>query len=122
MQNLEIRSLVVRKHYNFIVAPIESDTTCNADTARPSEEDAHINTTPCHYNYVHGVRNNAWGESVCIQALCDVFNITINLLHVRIDRPGGQPIENTLDLTPSNSASTQEIDIALVMQFHFFAS
>ena len=126
----ELRQMVAdhlvsnKDHYiDFIVAP---NTTCNADTARSREEDAHIASiqhpatrTQLQFdNYVHGVRNNAWGESV---ALCDVFNITINLLRVRIDRPGGQPIENTLNLTPSNSARTQEIDIALVMQFHSVA-
>ena len=62
------------------------------------------------------MRKNAWGESICVQALCDIFNVTINLLHVRVDKPG-----NTLNLTPSNSASTHELDIALVMQFHFVA-
>ena len=40
------------------------------------------------YTFIHGVRNTVWGDFICIQALSEIFSITVNVLHVRTDSPG----------------------------------
>ena len=61
-------------------------------------------------DFVRGVRSNTF---LCIRALCEIFNITVNLLHVRTNTPGGQPMESTLTLSPRNTYSINEIDNAI---------
>ena len=65
--------------------------------------------------YVRRVRSGAWGDNIVIAALCNMFSITINVLSVT------NQYTNTVIMTPMSGVSRNEINIGLVMQYHFVA-
>lgn len=97
-----------------------NDYSC--DTNTPNETDAMIASISdpvlrrlsLFNNYISGVRGTAWGDHIVIAALCNIFNITINVLAIHTDY-------QTTITTPYNATSQHEIHIALVLQYHYVA-
>ena len=62
-----------------------------------------------------GGGGGAWGDNIVIADLCNMFNITINVLSVT------SQYSNTVAMTPMSSVSHNEINSGNVMQYHFVA-
>ena len=97
MNNAKLRQMIANYleshsdfYHDFMHQPIASNNPYNADTEAPTAEDAYINTivdpvvqTQLRWNkYLRWLKNGAWGDSFAIAAICNMFNITINVLHV----------------------------------------
>ena len=108
----ELRLMVVnhltssKDHYiDFVVDAVASDSRYNADTEAPNEEyeliasvqDPEIRKQLKFDKYVRGVGNKAWGDNIVIQALCDMFSLTINVLTVNTQHA------NTLSVIPNSA-------------------
>ena len=60
----------------------------NADTEPPTAQDEQIETIADHElqvelrweKYVQRLKDGAWGDHIAIQGICDMFNVTINVL------------------------------------------
>ena len=108
---------------NFVVEAISSGNQYNADTEAPNEEDQliasvtvpELRTQLMWDKYVRRVRSGGWGDNIMIAALCSMFSITINVLSVT------SQYSNTVAMTPMSGVSYNEINIGLVMQYHFVA-
>ncbi len=63
--------------------------------------------------YVDRVRSGSWGDHVVVAAIANMFHVTINV--VQATQCGC-----TLSITsPVNDTSNYEINLGLVMQYHF---
>ena len=108
---------------DFVVQAIASDSTYNADTETPNAEDAliaavtdpELRTQLMWNKYVRRVRSGAWGDNIVIAALCNMFNITINVLNATSQDT------HTVAVTHMSGVGQNEVNIGLVMQHHFVA-
>ena len=99
---------------------VQPGNNYNCDTDAPSERDAMIASISdpvlrrlsLFNNYI---RSTAWGDHIVIAALCNIFSITINVLAIHTD------YQTTTVTTPCSASSQHEIDIALVLQYHYVA-
>ena len=94
----------------------------NADTDAPNDNDVFIDTM-CDLQqaslrwaeYIHRLRNGAWGDHLAIQSICNEFNVAINVL--------SSEHSNMTRIVPSTVASSGSVErgvyIGLVLQFHY---
>ena len=124
-----LRQMVVaylREHSDtympFVASPVASDSPYNSDTAAPDAIDAYIASMPdpnitslvAWERYLEGLTNGSWGDHVVIAALANMFNVTINVVHAR------QRACTVATTSPAdNEATNCEIDLGLLMQYHF---
>ena len=105
----------------FVVTPVASDSPYNHDTAVPDAIDAYISSIPdpntssllAWERYLERVTSGSWGDHVVIAALANMFNATINVVHAR---PQACSVATT---SPTGSQATFEINLGLLMQYHF---
>ncbi len=117
----DLRQMVasyLEDHSNFYM---NFTVVSDPDNEPPNDEDAQIaslsdpetTTRLCWENYLGRLRNDAWGDHLVISALSDMFSVTINVHHAN---------EQTCTVvvrTPTNSVSTSEVNIGLILQYHF---
>ena len=105
----------------FVTPPIASKSVLNRDTEAPNAVDASIFSVADpdtrsqlgYARYVDKVRSGAWGDHVVIAAIADMFHVTINAVHAR------QSCSTVSVTSPVDDKSNYEINIGLVMQYHF---
>ena len=105
----------------FVVTPVASDSPYNHDTAAPDAIDAYISSIPdpntssllAWERYLERVTSGSWGDHVVIAALANMFNVTIDVVHAR---PQACSVATT---SPTGSQATFEINLGLLMQYHF---
>ena len=99
--------------------PVSSINPYNTDTEAPTDEDAYIATVSdpntqtqlCWVKYLERLSNGAWGDHIAIQDICEMLNITINVLSTQ--NPTMTP------LVPSNGTSSGNVYIGLIEQYHY---
>ena len=72
----------------FLSQPVASHDAYNADTEPPTAQDAYIETIADHQlqtelrwaKYLQRFKDGAWGDHIEIQSICDMFNVTVNVL------------------------------------------
>ena len=85
VDHLENNSNLYKK---FVSQPIRSNDPYNADTEPPTAQDEQIETLADHElqvelrweKYVQRLKDGAWGDHIAIQGICDMFNVTVNVL------------------------------------------
>ena len=108
-------------YMSFISSSVGSNNAYNADCEAPNDEDDYIASISdshtrslLNFNkYLRRVRTGAWGDHVIISALSNLFKVTINVIHA------SEHSCVTASTPPVDSASESEINLGLVMQFHF---
>ena len=108
-------------YVNFVHDPILSEDPYNADNEHPNEEDVYIASMSDPTirsrlrweKYLRRLRNDASGDQLVIVALSNMFNVTINVSHAT-----EQACTVTTN-TPTDNASNIEMNIGLVMQYHY---
>ena len=93
----------------------------NADNETPDKMDAYIASVPdpdlqsqlCREKYLTRLRDGAWGGHVVLSAMCNMFGITINVLHAT------KQTCTVITNTPSSGVSTTEVNIGLILQYHY---
>ncbi len=107
---------------NFVCGPVLSYDPYNADSDLPSEVDVQIASLSDPETlrallqwegYLTRIRNGAWGDDVVIEALSDMFSITINV-H-RADNRACTVVVRT----PTHGDSAFEVNLGLILQYHF---
>ena len=63
--------------------------------------------------YLRRLRQGAWGDSIAIAAICNLFDVSINVLWV--NQAGTSIVKNT----PNVGSGKHELNIGLIMQLHF---
>ncbi len=105
----------------FVASPISSESVLNCDTEIPNIVDASISSVAdpdirsalVYARYVDRVRSGSWGDHVVVAAIANMFHVTINV--VQATQSGC-----TLSITgPVNDTSNCEINLGLIMQYHF---
>ena len=104
---------------NYTSQPLASHDPYNADTEAPTAEDAYIATIVdpelraqlCWEKYLRRLRDGAWGDHVVIQGICNMFNITINVLSTQNS--------TMIPIVPMSHASEHTLYIGLLMQYHY---
>ena len=125
VENLrQIIAMYLEEHANlympFVVSPIASDNPYNNGTETPDAMDAFISSMSDHETssvlayerYIERVRSDSWGDHVVIAALANMFHVTINVVHARQH-------DCTVSITPPDSQSICELNLGLIMQYHF---
>ncbi len=105
----------------FVSSPIAPDNVINSDTEIPSAVDASIAsvTDPdtrsalVYARYVDRVRNGSWGDHVVIAAIANMYHVSVNVVQAR---QSGCTVSIT---SPVNDHSNCEINLGLLMQYHF---
>ena len=67
--------------------PVTSSDEYNADNEPPNEEDVYIESITdtvvqqklCYQKYVKRLSEGAWGDSIAISAMCNMFDVNISL-------------------------------------------
>ena len=93
----------------------------NADNEPVDEEDVYIESlsdlTVQHelrwQKYLRRLRQGAWGDNIAIVAMCNMFDVCINVYWAR--QAGTSIVKNT----PSVSDGKHELNIGLILQLHF---
>ena len=106
----------------FLSKPVASHDAYNADTEPPTVQDAYIDTIANHElqtelrwaKYLERLRDGAWGDHIVIQSICDMFNVTVNVLSSQ--NPTMIPI---LPRSYTKYDSQGEMYVGLVMQYHY---
>ena len=106
----------------FVSQPVVSNDPYNADTEPPTAQDERIETIADHElqvelrwaKYVQRLKDGAWGDHIAIQGICDMFNVTINVL-------SSQNLTMTPILPRSyiKYDSEGEVYVGLVLQYHY---
>ncbi len=105
----------------FVTAPIVSDSVLNSDTEIPSAVDARISSVAnpdtrsalIFARYVDRVRSGSWRDHVVIAAVANMFHVTVNVVQATQS-------SCTVSITsPVNAESNFEINLGLIMQYHF---
>lgn len=94
----------------------------HADTEPPTTQDAQIEMIADHElqtelrweKCVQRLRDDAWGDHIAIQGICDMFNVTVNVLSSQ--NPNMIPI---LPRTYINYASQGEVYLGLILQYRY---
>ena len=89
----------------------------NADTKPPTEEDKYIDSTTDLQlqkqlrwgKYLSSVKNGAWGDHITMQAISDMFSVTINALSSQY---------SVYSVTPGNNSAAKEVFVGLIMQYY----
>lgn len=104
---------------DFLVQPMASNDSYNADTEAPTEQDAYIDTVAgpeqqaelCWANYLYSLRNGAWGDHMAIQGIANVFNVAVNVLSS--ENP------SMIRIVPMNASVKHEVYVGLILQYHY---
>ena len=120
VSHLEDHPTVKGTHYrSFLSEPVPSTNAYNADTEALTAEDEVIaavgdSDTRAQLRwlrYLERLRCGAWGDNIAIQGICEMLNITINILSTH------NP--NMLSVAPSNGMSHGNVYLGLIEQFHY---
>ena len=120
VSHLEDHPHVNGTHYStFLSAPVPSTDSHNADTEAPTAEDEYISAVDDPdiraqlrwVRYLERLGNGAWGDNIAIQGVCEMLNITINILSTY------NP--NMISITPSSGTSHGNVYLGLIEQFHY---
>ena len=106
----------------FLSQPVASHDAYNADTEPPTAQDAYIDTIADHElqtelrwaKYVQRLRDGAWGDHIAIQGICDMFNVTVNVL--------SSQTSTMIPILPRSYImynSQHEVYVGLIMQYHY---
>ena len=95
----------------------------DADNEALDEEDAYINAIVDPETrralqwekYLRRLSQGAWGDSICIAAMCNLFDVSIKVLCASTT---GTSIANN---DPISGVSRHVLSIGLIMQYHFVA-
>ena len=107
-------------HYrSFLSALVAANDPRNADTEAPTAVDDYISTIDDPdtraqlrwLRYLERLHNDAWGDNIAIQGICEMLSVTINVLSMH------NP--SIVSVTPSSSASRGNIYLGLVQQYHY---
>ena len=106
---------------DFVHQSVSSSDGYNADNEPPDEEDAYIEsiTDPVvqqelrYQKYVRKLSEGAWGDSIAIAAMCNMFNVNIVVYCANND--GTSIAVNT----PIGDVCEQSLSLGLIMQYHF---
>ena len=116
VSHLEKNPYVDDVHYcNFLSAPVSTSNSYmyNADTEAPTEYISSIgdpNIQAQLHKYLQRLSEGAWGDNITVQGICEMLNITINILSTL------NP--NTVVITPNTGTSQGNVYIALIEQYH----
>ena len=120
VSHLENNPYVGDVHYcNFLSAPVSTSNSYNADTEAPTAEDEYISSIGDPniqsqlrwQKYLQRLSEGAWGDNITVQCICEMLNITINILSTL------NP--NMLVITPNTGTSQGNVYIALIEQYHY---
>ena len=103
---------------DFVCQPVAQIDAYNADTEPPTEEDEYIDSitdpqlqTELRWRkYLNQLEDGAWGDNIVLQAISDMFSVTIHVLSSH------HPVYS---VTPRNHCATNEVFVGLIMQFHY---
>ena len=103
---------------HFLGESILSSNPMNADTEAPDDDDAQVSLIPDPHErsqarwlkYINRIRHGAWGDNLCIAALA---NVSVNVYTATQTGCTVNPI------TPIEGNSLFDINIGLVLQWHF---
>ena len=106
---------------DFVHQSVSSSDGYNADNEPPDEEDAYIEsiTDPVvqqelrYQKYVRRLSEGAWGDSIAISVMCNMFDVNIVVYCANED--GTSIAVNT----PINDVCEQSLSLGLIMQCHF---
>ena len=106
----------------FVSQPVVSNDPYNADTEPPTAQDDQIETIADHElqvdlrfeKNVQRLKDGAWGDHIAIQGICDMFNVTVNVLSSQ--NPTMTPI---LPRSYIKYDSEGEVYVGLVLQYHY---
>ena len=102
-------------HYrDYLLQPVPSIDPYNADTEASTNEDAYIATVSdpntqaqlCWVKYLERLSNGTWGDHNAMQGICEMLNITINVLSTQ--NPTMTPI------VPTSGTSNASVYIGLI--------
>ena len=68
----------------------------------------------CWAKYIQRLKDGAWGDHIAIQGICDMFNVTVNVLSSQ--NPTMTPI---LPRTYIKYDSQGVVYVGLVLQYHY---
>ena len=103
--------------------PVANSDEYDADNEALDEEDAYINAIVDPETrralqwekYLRRLSQGAWGDSICIAAMCNLFDVSIKVLCANT---AGTSIANN---DPISGVSRHVLSIGLIMQYHFVA-
>ena len=106
---------------DFVHQSVSSSDGYNADNEPPDEEDAYIEsiTDPVvqqelrYQKYVRRLSEGAWGDSIAISVMCNMFDVNIIVFCANED--GTSIAVNN----PINDVCEQSLSLGLIMQYHF---
>ena len=106
---------------DFVHQPVASSDEYNADNEPPNEEDAYIESITDtvvqqklpYQKYVKRLSEGAWGDSIAISAMCNMFDVNIRVFCA--NAAGTSIAVNT----PINDVCKQSLSLGLIMQYHF---
>ena len=106
---------------DFVHQSVSSGDGYNADNEPPDEEDAYIEsiTDPIvqqelrYQKYVRRLNEGAWGDSIAVSAMCNMFDVNIVVYCANND--GTSIAVNT----PIDDVCEQSLNLGLIMQYHF---
>ena len=107
---------------DFVHQSVSSSDGYNADNDPPDEEDAYIEsiTDPVvqqelrYQKYVRRLSEGAWGDSIAIAAMCNMFDVNIVVFCANMD--GTSIAVNT---PIGDDMCEQSLGLGLIMQYHF---
>ena len=105
----------------FVHQPVNSSDGMNADNEPVDEEDVYIESLSDPnvqhelrwQKYLRCLRQGAWGDNIAIVAMCNMFDVCINVYWAR--QAGTSIVKNA----PSVSNGRHELNIGLILQLHF---
>ena len=107
---------------DFVHQAVASSDGYNADNEPPDEEDAYIEsiTDPVvqqkhrYRKYVRRLSEGAWGDSICIAAMCNMFDVNIKVLCAKA---AGTSVAVTTPVC--DDTCQQSLCLGLIMQCHY---
>lgn len=106
----------------FVSQPVVSQDPYNADTEPPTAQDAYVETIADHElqvdlqwaKCIQRLRDGAWDDHIAVQAICDMFNITVHILSTA--NPTMIPILPRSFITYDSDGDPY---IGLIFQYHY---
>ena len=106
---------------SFLAGSQPSSNPYDNDTEAPTIEDSFIDSIADPNlqllarwtRYLERLRHGAWGDNLCIAAIADIFSVTINVYAANEQRC------NVLTVKPQNGSTLFEVNIGLILQWHF---
>ena len=107
-----------RYYSDFVCQPVDQHDDYNADTDPITQEDEIISSitdpqlqTELRWQkYVRCLKQGAWGDNIAMQAVSDMFSVTIHVLSSHYPM---------YSVTPQNHCATDEVFVGLIMQYHY---